>query len=167
MESVTAEVGQGAETPSTVRPYIMDANDTTPSEGNERTDHEPQTDGGTRRQFLGAAATAAALTALPTGGSAQAEEHPKVKDVESHTGATRTQIESGLPVDSSMEVKEILTDETEISITGYRYDDEPSEVEISIFSCMITSRLNCSPERARELADELQLAAAAAEGRGE
>lgn len=164
MHGMVTSKGRGAGTPSTVRPIMTDANDTKPGTGYESsgTDHEPQTDGGlSRRRFMGAAA---ALSALPALSSRSANATASIEGRTGGHGATRTDIESGAPVDSSMEVKEILTDETEISIAGYHYDDEDSEVEISVFSCMITSRLNCSPERARELAAALELAADEAEG---
>lgn len=153
----------------------MTANDDTPSMGKEpaeRNDYEPQADGGmARRVFLGAAA---AVSVLPVvGGTASAQEGAEAADspdTEVHSGehgSEHTTVESGDAVFGTVQVHEMLDEETKITVHGYSYDDEPGEVEcdISVNGAGVT--LGFGPDRARKLAEELTIAADAAERGGE
>jgi len=146
----------------------MTANDDTPSTGKEPAesiDDELQTDGGvSRRQFLGAAAALAALPAASGTGAAASRIEVSSDDYES----TRASVQPGEPVFGAVHLGEMVDEESDISVSGYAYDDEePSQVECTVNVGGAHVVLGFSPERAHEFAEELTLAAAAAQKDGD
>lgn len=116
----------------------------------------------TRRRFLGAAAAAAALT---TGsGSATANQSDDGDaDVYGEYGAVNKDIGTTGPMHGDVWIPEARTDEAEITVTGYAYDDEPSQVECSLAIGGIDVSVVKSVDDARALANQLLEAAAFAE----
>lgn len=146
----------------------MTANDDTPStdkEPTESTDHELHTDGGvSRRRFLSAAAALGALPVASGTGAAASRLDVSSDDY----GSTRTSVQPGEPVFGAVEIAEMVDEESDISVSGYAYDDqEPSQVECTVKVGGAHVVLNFSPERAHEFAEELTLAATAAEQGGD
>lgn len=73
-------------------------------------------------------------------------------------------MQSGEPVFGAVEIREIVDEESDISVSGYAYDDEePSQVECTVNVGGAHVVLSFSPERAHEFAEELTLAATAAQ----
>lgn len=146
----------------------MTANEDTPSTGKEPTesiDHEPQTDRGvSRRRFLGAAA---GLSALPVVTSTEVAAFRLDVSTDDY-GSTRTSVQPGEPVFGAVEIGEMVDEESDISVSGYSYDDEePSQVECTVNVGGAHVVLSFSPPRAHEFAEELTLAATAAEEGGD
>jgi hypothetical protein len=134
-----------------------------PSDKTDGTDESIDDSTVSRRQFLGAAAAAAALPVATNEGAAFPEPTIESDD----TGCTRTSIPSGSPVFGAVNITEELSEESSISVSGYWYDDQPGEVEckVGVGSAHVT--LSFSPDRAHELAAEFEQAALAAEESGD
>lgn len=108
-----------------------------------------------RRRFLGAAA----LGLLPA-----PVDEVEAEISQSDWGCSRAQIEPGAPVYGSVRLPEFQEPESTIRVTGYRYDDDRGEVEIVGDVNGVHMSFGCSPDRARELASELVVAAGHADG---
>jgi len=124
------------------------------------------TDDATRRAFV---ASLAALGLLPAVAE-QANGHVDADRVDvtcSEHGTTRADVAPGSPVFGSVEIGVFDDRETRISVAGYGYDDEESDIiEMRAVLGGASVTLSCSPERARELAAELRTAADHADGNG-
>lgn len=118
-----------------------------------------------RRQFLGAAAALAALPAASTKASAA-----RVDSSTDDLGNTRHDVEPGEPVFGIVDLHGQVDDGARLSVSGFAYPDDDGdescvECNVGIGNASVT--LNLSPGRAREFAEELQLAAKAAEQGGD
>jgi len=145
-------------------PTHSTASDTSDGQ-DESIDYELHTDGGgSRRRFLGAAAALAALPVVSGTGAAASRLDISSDDY----GSTRTSVQPGKPVFGAVEIGEIVDEESDISVSGYAYDDEePSQVECTVNVGGAHVVLSFSPARAHEFAEELTLAATAAEQGGD
>lgn len=119
-----------------------------------------------RRAFLGAAAALSATIA--SSGTATATEEksdegdtrPRVDVSHGDYGSSRASVEAGEPVRGFLDLAEFDDEDSSIKVNGYHYDDaEPNAVEIHAGVGPASLTLDCSPERALELAEELTLAA--------
>jgi hypothetical protein len=120
----------------------------------------------TRRAFV---AGLAALGLLPNAvrGAGARVSSDRVELTHGEHGTTCASVEPGSPMYGSVEINEFDDWETEISVAGYGYDDEdPDHVEMKATVDGASVTFSCSPERAREFADELRTAAKYAEANG-
>lgn len=108
-----------------------------------------------RRTFLGAAA---ALAIPPK------EVDGRGATVRSNHGASRKSFPTHTSGWSAIEVPESTDEDTEFGVTGFHYDDEPSQVQLSIKQTHRSVLLNPDPLQARSLANDLLAAARHAEG---
>jgi hypothetical protein len=130
-----------------------------------------------RRRLLGAVGLLSllpALTAPRAGKSDDAadddDDDADLPDVEhSNTDdAHRFDVESGDPIEASLELPTTHSNNSTISVAGYGFDDgEESHVECHIGVGQTTVHFSMRPERARRFADELTTAASHAEKVGE
>jgi hypothetical protein len=142
----------------------MDASESEFREGHESsgTDSNRETTSGTSRRSL--LTLIAALATLPAATS-QPSSATSVDVSEDRLGATRADVEPGAPMFGSVILGERSDEETEISVDGYRYDDEEvGTVEIKIHLSGAEVVVGCEAERAHGLADELRTAAEHVEG---
>jgi hypothetical protein len=116
-------------------------------------------DGVARRHVL--AAIAALSTIALSGKTSAAEASREVEVTESEFGS-RIDIESGEPVWSDALIL-CEGDDAEIDISGHHHPDGVANVEFTAYNGAVSLTLGLSPERARELAEDLQLAADHAE----
>lgn len=70
-------------------------------------------------------------------------------------GSGRARFSERSPVWSSVDLSEIITEETTVGVNGHWYDDEEAEVEVTIGAGGASMVLNMSPQRAREFATDL------------
>ena len=113
-----------------------------------------------RRTFLGAAAAAAAL---PTSKVAL-EERPDV-DVASGNGCSTARFSKRSDVWSDVEILSHGDDDsTSVSVFGEWLDDEPGHVTLHVTNDFVSLRASVDPDEARELAADLEAAAAHADG---
>ena len=112
-----------------------------------------------RRTFLGAAAAVAALT----GGAAASDDDPDAEVTEGDYGGGRAVVESGAPVWSDIEIPPMADEQTDIRVAGHFSEYDAPTVDVTISQDHGIVELSMSPERARELATELRVAATNAE----
>jgi len=75
-------------------------------------------------------------------------------------GSRRASIKPGGPISGEVQLTNEVDEVSVISVTGYLYDDEePNVVECFMTIGSAGVRLSFPPERAREFAEELRLAA--------
>jgi len=82
-------------------------------------------------------------------------------------GSTRAEVESAGPVLGVLEFAESVDEDSEISVTGYAFDDEDPHVECTVQIGPATVIFSFPTERAQGLAEELTLAAEAANQGGD
>lgn len=113
-----------------------------------------------RRAFLGAAAALAALPDLQSGDGESRVAGPAESVTEDRLSAGSM---SG--VWTAAELGELVDEESSVSVSGWNYDDEdPSHVMMHVTQQVVGLSLSLSPERARELAADLEAAADHAAG---
>lgn len=140
----------------------MNGNEKSPSTGQEgsgSTDTEQIDSGVSRRHIL---AGLAALGLLPgvVGRTNARVSSQRIEVTNGEHGTARASIDPGSPMYGSIEISELHDCKSEVSVAGYGYDDEePDHVEMRVTFNGASVSLSCSPERARELADELRTAA--------
>lgn len=105
-----------------------------------------------RRPFL---AAAAAVGLLPT--SKAEKEDVDVR--QGSCGGRSAAVGPGAEIFGALELPPEHSEETSLSVTGYAYDDEPDDVEITATINGATVYLTLDPDRAREFAEEIRLAA--------
>ena len=111
-----------------------------------------------RREFLGAAA---ALSALPA--STTPEATAARLDISSDRfGVTQASVQSGEPVFGAVYIGEMVDGESDISVSGCSFDEDPPKVNCTVDIGGTEVELWFSPDRAHSLAEELTLAANAA-----
>lgn len=110
-----------------------------------------------RRQVLKSVPALAGLSALPV---ASADDVTLRSD---DYGATQASLPTRSGVWSSVELGTVDDEESDLSVQGYHYDDEPSEVELNLDSVGAQIKIAVSPERARQIAGDLATAADYAE----
>lgn len=119
---------------------------------------ELQTDSGvSRRRFLGATAALGAFPGVASGTPAR-----DIKQ-DSAYGSRKASLPKHNGVSSSIEIAEAFDGDASLSANSYWYDDQESQVGFRLDSESATVALALSPDRAREFAGDLQLAAHHAE----
>jgi hypothetical protein len=113
----------------------------------------------TRRQLLGALPFALSLPVVDDTDGPEPDTETRSGDY----GSAKTTVESGDPVFGAIHFNEVVDDEAHTSISAYSYVDEPDQVECRIGVSGTAVTLSFDPDRARELAAELEAAADAAE----
>jgi len=78
---------------------------------------------------------------------------------EGSAGGRGAYVKQGAPVFGALELPPEHSEETTVSVSGYAYDDEPGDVEITATINGATVYLTLAPDRAREFAEEIQVAA--------
>jgi len=140
----------------------MDANEADSPKGQENGGSK-ELNTSTRRAFV---AGLAALGLLPTAvGSVDARvERDRIDVSHGEHGSHLARIESGDPLDGSLELGEFHEETSEISVSATHFDDqEPNHVEVKFSVGPAWAFFSCSPDRARELAEEFRTAAEFAE----
>jgi len=78
-------------------------------------------------------------------------------------GGLAGHVPTGSSVFGSIDLPPQVSEETTVSVSGYAYEDEPCDVEITAYINGATVWITLSADRAREFADEIRLAALAAD----
>lgn len=100
--------------------------------------------------------------------SSDTDAAASASEISSNHGITRTSVDPGEPVWGVANIGEMMDEESDVSVRGYAHDDEDtSHVECTMSVGKEEIVLNFSPDRARGLAEELSLAADAADEGGD
>jgi len=127
-------------------------------------DSELQTDSRTSRRHFLAGLLALGLIPTAVDGAGARVDRDRVDVTHGEYGPHRARIESGGPLNGSLELGEFHEETSEISVSATHFDDqEPNHVEVKVSVGPAWVFLSCSPGRARELAEEFRTAAEFAE----
>lgn len=96
----------------------------------------------------------------PADGSSQKEIAVKT-DSEQGVGTASVPTESDAW--ATVKLEELVSEDAVLSVTGYWYDDEEPQVEVTVGVSVGTIVLNLTPERARVVAEDLREVAEHAE----